>query len=263
MNELKGKSVLVTGSSKGVGESIALKMSTYQMKIGIIGRSEARLQKVSEEIKKNGSEPLILACDLKNQSEIERSIKNLTDAFGTPNYLINNAGIGRRDFWSNITLEEELELINVNFIASVILIRNILSQMLALGRGHVININSIAGMYSTPYQSAYCSSKSALLSYSESLAFELRTQKVKISTICPGPINTDFLLGENYEGFSKAKDIVTPEYIAEKVISVITNPKETVYIGKAWKLWAIRLAKCFPTFFRPIVEKKNNPPKVK
>ena len=126
---------------------------------------------------------------------------------------------------------------------------------------HIVNINSIAGLFTTPYQGAYCASKSALTAYASSLAYELESTNVRISTLFPGPIETPFLNGRNYEGFKNASDKVTAEFIAEKTISVINNPQELVFIGSRWKALAVKIANLYPIFFRKLIEMKNTPPK--
>lgn len=260
-NKLKNKTVLVTGASKGVGKAIVEKLSIYNMKIGLLARSEEKLRQLQGLVNASGSEAIILRADLRNRKEIEEAANEFRQKFGTPDFLINNAGIGIRAFWKDISLDDEIDMMSINYIAAVTLIRLFLPDMLYKNRGHIININSVGGMYAAPYQGGYCASKSALLAYSISLAYELEHTNIYISSLLPGPIDTDFLNGPNFDGFKKSREMVSPYDIANKVLSVVYHPREIVFIGSALKLFAVKIANLHPCFFRKIIEKKNKPPK--
>jgi short-subunit dehydrogenase len=257
----QGKGVLITGASEGVGKAIAEIFGPLKMKLGLVARSQEKLEEVAKIVTRAGSQALILKADLRDQSRIESIADEFKNEFGVPDFLINNAGIGVRSYWEDTNLESELDITKVNYIAPMILIRTFLPGMLEADKGHIININTIGGLYSAPYQGAYCASKWALLSYTESLAYELENTNVSISTLFPGPIDTNFLNDENYESFKKSPDMVSPGYMAGKVLSVMNKPAERVFIGPLWKLLAVKIGNFYPQFFRKIFEKKNLPPK--
>lgn len=257
---LENRVALITGASRGVGKAIAEKLSPYHMKIGILGRSEEMLQQVARTINSAGSTAFIVRADLKDQRGLTEAVAGFTAKAGFPDLLINNAGIGIRDRWRNISLSSELEITAVNYTAPLVLMRLILPNMLLRKKGHIININTIGGMYPAPYQSAYCASKAALRAYALSLAYELEKTNIRISTVYPGPIDTDFLKQANYEGFKGSKEVVSAGTIADAVLSVIQRPRESVFIGSRVKLLAVKIAGMYPEFFRKIIEKKNKPP---
>lgn len=257
---LQKKTALITGASTGVGKALAETFCGYNMKLGLLARSPEKLKTVAEHVTAAGSEALILSADLRDRKAVENAALQFKNKFGVPDFLINNAGIGYRGFWSDISLQSELDVMTVNYTAPVILIRSLLPDMLKAGKGHIININSIAGLYAAPYQSAYCASKSALLAYSECLAYELENIDVHITTVFPGPIDTDFLNGKNFENFRNSSDMVSPKNIAEIVLSAIRNPEERVFVGPTWKPLAVKIANLYPRFFRKLIEKKNKPP---
>ena len=259
--KLQGKTALITGASEGVGRAIAEALSHYEMKLGLVARSQKKLTEVAKNVDRNGSEAVILRADLRVQSEIEGIIEQINTKFGALSFLINNAGIGFRGYWGGISMQSELDTMAVNYAAPVTLIRSLLPDMLKAGKGHIININSIAGLYAAPYSGAYCASKSALTAYVESLAYELENTNVHISSLFPGPIDTRFLSYPNFENFKKSPGIVSPSYIAQKVLSVIASPRERIFIGSLFKLIAVKIANLNPRFFRKVIEKKNKPPK--
>ncbi|MFH1905654.1 MAG: SDR family NAD(P)-dependent oxidoreductase [bacterium] len=258
MDKFRRKSVLITGASKGVGKAIAESLSLYNMKLGLMARSENLLKQVAEDAETKGSEVLVLPVDLRKMEEMENAVKEFKGKFGTPDFLINNAGFGFRSFWNGISLDTEIDMIAVNYTAPVILIRSFLPDMISKKRGHIININSISGLYASPYLASYCASKAALLAYSTSLAYELEKTDVRISSIFSGAIDTEF--SKNYKGFQKKKGILSPYEVAEKVLSLMIHPKERLFIASFIELLAIKIANLNPLFFRKIIESKNTPP---
>ena len=259
-NKLQGKTALITGASEGVGEAVAKLFGKHRMRVGLIARSEEKLKVVAEKIEEKGGHALVLPADLRIRGDIERVIAETKQKFGFVDFLINNAGIGFRGFWNDLSLESDLDTVSVNYTAPIILIRHLLPDMLKENKGQIININAIGGLYAAPYQGAYGASKCALVAYAESLAFELENSKVNISSIFPGPIDTGFLSKKNYATYKEAPDIVSAEYIAEKVMSLIEKPRERLFIGSIVKLLATKVAFFYPQFFRKIIEMKNTPP---
>lgn len=258
--KLRNKIALITGASKGVGRVIAETLGSYNMKIGLLARSEELLMQAADKVNSLGSETLALKVDLSNQDDLKHAVFEFREKFGIPDFLINCAGIGMRGFWTDFSLESELKIMAVNYAAPILLIRLLLPDMLRVNKGHIININAIGGMYAAPYQGAYCASKAALFSYSLSLGYELKNTNVKISSIFPGPIDTDFLKAPNFESFRNSKDVVLPAVIVKAVLSVMDKPKETVFIGPSWKFLAVKVANFCPEFSRKIIEKKNKLP---
>lgn len=261
--KLRGKTVLITGASEGVGRAIAETLSKQQMNLALISRSRDKLEQVAENVTKAGSKALVLNTDLRDPLAITTAVKTIKEKFGFLDILINNAGIASRGFWVDISLESELDIMTVNYTAPIILMRSFLSDMLKADTGHIININSIAGLYAAPYQGAYCASKWSLLAYSESLAYELENTKVNISSIFPGPIATNFLNGPNFDSFKNSPETVSAHLVAEIVLKTINNPRERVLFGSLWplKLLAIKIASFNPRFFRKFIEKRNPAPK--
>ena len=147
----------------------------------------------------------------------------------------------------------------INFRAPVVLMRRFLPGMLRAGRGHIIHINAIGGMYPAPFQGPYCAGKAALMAYCTSLAFELRGTGVHLSSLYPGGIDTAFLDGPNLQGFRRGRDLLAPATVAAAVLEVMRTPRATVVFGSPVKRLAVRLAQLFPTFFQALIERRNPP----
>ena len=140
-NKLQGKTALITGASEGVGEAVAKLFGKHRMRVGLIARSEEKLKVVAEKIEKKGGHALVLPADLRIREDIERVIAETKQKFGFVDFLINNAGIGFRGFWNDLSLESDLDTVSVNYTAPVILIRHLLPDMLKENKGQIININ--------------------------------------------------------------------------------------------------------------------------
>jgi len=258
---LVGQTALVTGASKGIGRAIAERLSQYKMKLGLLGRSTERLEEVAAVARENGSEPLGLTVDLTKRKEVEHVVLQFKDAFGAPSILINNAGIGDRRYWMDHSIDNDLDMMAVNYSAPILLTRLLLPDMLKnkFG-GRIININSMAGLYTSPYTGAYCASKAALLAYFTSLAHEMKSTPVTISSIFMGPVDTDFISQPGFECFKNKRSMLKPADMAEKVMNTIQYPKERVFVGSLTEFLATKIVGLNPVFFRGAIESRNPPP---
>ncbi len=144
--KLREKTALITGASEGVGRAVAEALAHHEMKLGLIARSQDKLEQVAENVRRNGSEALILKADLRDQLATKAAAEEFKVKFGFLDFLINNAGIGARGFWVDVPLESELDIMAVNYTAPMILIRTLLPDMLQVDKGHVINVNAIGGL---------------------------------------------------------------------------------------------------------------------
>ena len=262
--KLRGKKALITGASKGIGRVIAEELSSYGVKVALLARSKDKLDDVVERITRSGNEALALKSDLRDKASILSAIIEYKKQFGSLDFLINNAGFGVRRLWQDIPLNMELEMMAVNYLAPVILIRHFLPDMLHRDTGHIVNINSFAGIYSAPYQGAYAASKSALVSYATSLAYELEKTNVHISSVFLGPTDTEFIRSAHDEDWvdnHKKSKLNTTKNVAKVVVSTLVNPKESVVVESPLMLLAARLTNLNPRLARKLIEKKHTPPK--
>jgi short-subunit dehydrogenase len=255
---LVGKPAFITGASRGVGRSIVEKLSTYKMKLGLLARSREKLESTAEHARAKGCETLTLYADLRKRDELEKAVGQFKEQFGVPKLLINNAGIGDRRYWAELSADEELDIMAVNYSAPVLLTRLFLPAMLKKKEGsHIININSVAGLYASPYAGAYGASKAALLAYFTSLAYELESTSVKTSSLFSGPIDTEFISRSGFALFKDRKGMLKPGDVATRVLETIKNPRERVFANTFFEQLAIKLAGLNPPLFRGIIERKN------
>ncbi len=222
---LAGKVALVTGASRGIGRAIALRFARAGAKVGLLARSQADLEAVSNEIYSSspvveGAErqSLVVTGDITSPEDLSRAHTTINRQFGPLDILVNNAGIVLRETLADTTYEKWREVLAVNLDGTFLSTRTFLSNLIDQ-RGRIINISSIAGRQGTPALTAYCASKHAMVGFTRALAEELRPNQVAVNAICPGSVDTDMLR----VGLPGTPPKMTPEDIAETALFLAAN----------------------------------------
>jgi NADP-dependent 3-hydroxy acid dehydrogenase YdfG len=173
---------LVTGASSGIGEAVVRKLAANGWQVHALARRAARLQALANE---TGCTPH--ALDIRDSEALERLVAGLA-----PDLLVNNAGLGAGiTGLVAATREEVAQTIDTNVTAVLELLRLTLPGMIARGRGHVVNLGSVAGLYPT-VSAVYGASKGAVRLMGQNLRIELRGTGVRVTEICPGRVSTEF-----------------------------------------------------------------------
>jgi short-subunit dehydrogenase len=181
---------VVTGASSGLGREFALALTARGHPVLAVARRGERLRALADEVGPRGGQLEPLVADLSTGGGIEVL---LARAASLPvELLVNNAGVAAYGPFSSMPAERELELVRLNVEAIVVLTRGLLPTMLERGRGGVINVASQMAFQPMPYFAAYAASKAFVLSFSEALAEELRGTGVRVTTIAPGFVSTEF-----------------------------------------------------------------------
>ncbi|MBV6625902.1 MAG: SDR family NAD(P)-dependent oxidoreductase [Rivularia sp. (in: Bacteria)] len=234
MTSIKGKTVILTGASRGIGTFIAREFAKKQARIVCISRSQNDLDKVCNEINDLGGEGIGLAFDISEVENITKLIDEIISVIGSldVDILVNNAGIEIYSAFQNYSLKEMHSVMSVNLMAAIELTRLILPQMLEKNSGHIVNIASLAGKKGHPYDSIYSASKAGLLMWANALRQELANTKVEVSNICPGYISGKGLLADTGIPAPTMAGISTPENVAIAVCNAIQeNDAEVVVNG--------------------------------
>ncbi|ATH92290.1 SDR family NAD(P)-dependent oxidoreductase [Bacillus glycinifermentans] len=226
-DRLKGKNILITGASGGLGERIAYYSAAEGAEVILTARSEARLQTVREKIISDlGAACRTFVLDVSRTEEIESVFK----AAGPIDILVNNAGFGIFEPALEASLEDMKSMFEVNVFGLIACTKMALPHMTAQNSGHIINIASQAGKISTPKSSLYAATKHAVLGFSNSLRMELAETGVNVTTVNPGPIRTDFFNAADKTGDyvkSIGKWMLDPDQVAQKIVSImLTNKRE-------------------------------------
>ena len=182
---------LITGASSGIGRDMARILSKEYDEMILVARKEEELKKLKKELSKDSNVNIkIIAMDL---SVVENCIK-LHEENLNVDLLINNAGFGDCGEFTKTSLDKEINMINTNITAYHILTKLYLIDMKKNNKGHILNVASIAGFMPGPLMATYYATKSYVVRLSEGIREELKKEKseVKISILCPGPVDTNF-----------------------------------------------------------------------
>ena len=195
----EGKVALVTGGSRGIGLAIAKELLLKRLKVVIVGRSSSGLSKAYDILSALASTTVNVAClgsvqaDVSDPSQAERAIDYTVNKFGGLDILINNAGVSRFRALADLSVSDWREMLGTNLDGAFFCSRAALPVLRSRGQGWIINISSLAG--SNPFigGTAYCASKAGLNAMTEALMQEVRYEKIRVSLVVPGSVDTKFV----------------------------------------------------------------------
>ncbi len=227
MNELRGKTAIVTGASAGIGEAIAKKFYAEGANCVLIARNRGPLEKLAAGMDQQRA--AVYAMNVMDYPAFGEMLGKVKELWGTIDYLINNAGCINRGQVAQVAPEALTEIVKVNLLAPIVLTRMTLDIFKQQKHGMVINIASLAGRTPTEGASTYSCSKFGLRAFSYGLAEELRQTypDIKCCLVSPGPVVTRFLLEEidKVPDISLSQKWVTPEVAAEAVFKTALDGK--------------------------------------
>jgi len=192
---LRGKIVLITGSSRGLGLAMAEEFARHGARIVLTARDRDELDRarallLERHLAVGPHQLLVVPADLRQPEEAERIIKRVTDAWGRVDILVNNAGIITVGPVENQSVQDFRDVMDTNFFSGLQCTLAVLPQMLARRNGAIVNIASIGGKVAVPHLLSYTASKFAEVGFSEGLHAELRGKGVHVLTVCPGLMRT-------------------------------------------------------------------------
>lgn len=233
MGALEGRTVLITGASSGIGEACAELFAEAGARLILAARRVERLHALSEGLGKRwGAEALPLKLDVRSRMAVERTLGSLPPEWEEVDVLVNNAGLGRGlDKLHEGRAEEWEEMLDTNVKGLLHVTRAIVPGMVARGRGHVVNIGSLAGRQVYPGGNVYCASKFAVKALTRGLKVDLTGTPVRVSTVDPGMVETEFSTvrfrgdGERAAKVYQGMKPLTSRDIAEAVLWVASRPQ--------------------------------------
>ena len=192
--DLTGKAAVITGGNRGLGEAMAKALANAGAKIALVARDEKRLALVRDAIHSNGGEAAAFAGDVTQENDVAAVARAVTEKFGPPQILINNAGTNIRKPLVDFSLGEFRSVIDSSLISTFLMCRAFVPGMTGSGYGRILNMTSIMSHVSLPERSAYSAGKTAVLGFTRALALELAGQGITVNGISPGPCATDMNL---------------------------------------------------------------------
>ena len=186
------KTILVTGSSKGIGREIVKYFSTYGYCVAInYNNSKNAADSLFNDIVSNGGTAMIIKCDVSNEKEAKAMVDEIIKEYGHIDVLINNAGISSKGLLIEEDNNTTKQLIETNLISAINMCKYVIPHMLDYGKGSIVNISSIWGNVGASLETTYSASKSGLIGLTKALAKEYGYNHINVNCVCPGVIDTE------------------------------------------------------------------------
>jgi 3-oxoacyl-[acyl-carrier protein] reductase len=217
------KTALVTGATEGIGRATAYAFGRAGYKVGVCARTESKVRRLVEELKREGIEAAGAAADVGQPDQAERAVEQVSRALGEIEILVNNAGILIAKPFEELTLEDWDATMTTNVRSLYLMTRAVLPAMRRRRRGTVVNVASLAGRHGFVGGTAYTASKHAVLGFSRSLMLEARKDNVRIITICPGSVATGMMQDQPMLKADPNR-ILQPEDVAASILHAISLP---------------------------------------
>ncbi len=195
--KLEGKSILVTGSNRGLGRSIAEKLAEAGASVGITysggsEKSEGLARTVVESIVTKGGKAVLIPLDVSNEEQCKAAIAKMTETFGGLYGLVNNAGINIDQLLMRYKTEDWDQLMNINLKGTFMLTKAAMKPLMrSEGGASIVNMSSVVGLMGNAGQTVYATSKAGLIGFTKSLAREVSSRQVRVNAIAPGYIETE------------------------------------------------------------------------
>ncbi|MGI8747587.1 MAG: SDR family NAD(P)-dependent oxidoreductase, partial [Deinococcus sp.] len=187
--DLRGKVVLITGGSRGLGLALAREFASRGARLALLARDPEELGVAGAELRARGAEVRELVADLARPQEAERAVAELLDYYGGLDVLVNSVGIIQASPLANLTLDDYHGAMDINFYGPL---HAMLAARPALARsgGRILNVASVGGKVGVPHLASYSASKFALVGLGQAWRAELRREGVTLTTVCPGLMRT-------------------------------------------------------------------------
>ena len=225
---------LVTGASKGIGEAISVELARRGWNLLLTARSEGLLLEMQQTlIGTYNVQVVVHPCDLTNRNERREFVQWVT-GHGQLSALVNNAGFGSTGRFEKLSIDREIQQIELNVVALVELTHRLLPIIQSQPEGYILNIASTAGFQPGPYMAVYYATKAFVLHFSEALSVELSDGNVSVTAHCPGATESEFAKVAGNDKtvlFSKINHVMSREVVAKHAVDSMLNRKVVSIAG--------------------------------
>jgi len=235
--QLRGRRVLITGASRGIGEALAIRFAEAGAMVALVARSADSIAQLAADL--GGSAH---PADLADATQVGTLVDRVEDEAGPVDVLVNNAGIDLSKSFADYTAEDIERIYRVNLLSPIELCRQAIPRMLRRGGGHIVNVSSLAGVGVFPGLTAYSSTKAGLTHFTAGLRADLKGLPIRTTVVELGPIPTDMLshvgdyrpTEDSFKRFYRLQLIadVPRETVADEVITAVDKDRRHVRIPK-------------------------------
>lgn len=247
-----GQKILITGAGSGIGRATALHFARHGAVLLLCDLNAQAVAASADEALRSGAAAAdTYQVDVSDWDDMQALAAKVRKQHGALDILVNNAGVGMGGDFLSTTIDDWQWVLSINVMGVVHGCKLFLPDMVAAGRGHVVNIASAAGYYAAPDMTAYSASKHAVMGLSESLRSEMADRGIGVSAICPGIINTGIIAssrmrGSTGEAQAKIGDFYRrrnygPDKVAEAIEGAILHNRAVVPVSpEAWALYGAK-----------------------
>lgn len=229
---LKNKTIFITGASSGIGKATAVKFAECGAHVLLCARRKENVISLAAEIQKQHKvNAHAFYLDVRNSGDVERALGSLPEEWKQISVLVNNAGLSRGlDNTQDAAIEDWEEMIDTNVKGLLYITRAVLPGMIKRNAGHIINIGSVAGHWTYPKGNVYAATKFAVNALSQGLKMDLFGTPIRVTSVDPGLVETDFSVIRFHGDEEKAKNVyrgmtpLTPEDIADSIVWAASRP---------------------------------------
>lgn len=255
---MKDKVVVITGSSGGIGESLAIKFASEKSRVVISARDSNKLDNVRKKLEASGAEVLTVIGDVSREDDCKRLVDETIKRFGQIDVLINNAGISMRALFADVDLDVLRKVMDINFWGTVYCTKNALPYLFKT-KGSLVGISSIAGKKGLPGRTGYSASKFAMEGFLETIRTENLKKDLHVLVACPGFTATDIRKNalsekgeQQHSSPRKEEKMMTSDEVANHIYKAIINRKRDLILTSNGKL-TVWLNKFFPSLVDKLV----------
>jgi len=229
---LDGQVALVTGGTRGLGLGIARRLAAEGASVAVVGRDKERARAVALELSGTGAPAVGVGADVSSWEETSRAVAKARNVLGSIDIVVANAGIGIIGPVADADPADWARMMDINYLGTAHVTKAVLPEMLERGRGDIVAIASAGGTKGYPEWSGYCATKWAVVGFMECLAQEVTTKGVRVSTFCPGGIDTPFWDDLNADihrtGSASRATLMRPDDVAEAVMLQLRLPRSVL-----------------------------------
>ncbi len=259
---LQGKVVVVTGASMGIGEAIAKVFADEGASVVLCSRDLARIEAARQRIG-HTDQTRAVACDVRKRSDIDSLVLAALDRYGRIDILVNNAGYGMQDAVASMSMKACRDLFETNLFGAIECMQAVVPLMRQQGGGAIINVSSVVGYISLPYQAAYSASKHAMNAIGHAARVELKKDNIHVMTVCPGYVPTGFqqniVMGKEALKFAGGRKAdATADDVARATLDGYLKNKRDVIVPAKHR-FSVKMYQLFPSLIEWVVGRNLRP----
>jgi short-subunit dehydrogenase len=221
---------IVSGASRGIGRATARALAARGATVGLMARNQEELEALASEPELPGSIPL--PADVGDPVQVDAAVSRFLERAGGIEVAVANAGVAHTGPFADLEAERAEEIVRVNLLGTLNLVRAVLNPMLDRGAGHLVVVSSAAALRTLPWTATYGASKAGQRAFAEALRHELSGTGVSVTTVYPGEVRTSLHAHEleRMPDWWRPGDAMEPELVGEEIVSAVDEDRRELYL---------------------------------